>query len=63
MRDYKEIMKTMRSALDNAYEDLERAECGNKAAAKRLRKFTVNMGNHLGKDFRRLSIKFEKEEK
>lgn len=53
----KELLVIMKDMCVSALVDIEKAEAGNKAAAKRLRKFTLEMGNRVGKEFRKESVK------
>ncbi len=52
-----ELINELEERIDQAKADLAKARKGNKSAAKRIRKFTLDMGKRLGKDFRRESMR------
>ena len=54
-----EMMEEMTTMCNDALLNIEQVKKGNKAAARRLRKFTLEMGNGLGKVYRKESVKKE----
>ena len=52
-----ERLNTMEMMCKDAIINIEKARAGNKAAKRRLRAFTLEMGNKIGKQFRKNSTK------
>lgn len=50
------LLEEMDRLIEEARADVAQSKRGNKSAMRRLRKFTLEMGNHTGKRFRKASV-------
>lgn len=51
------MLNDMKVMCQECLADIEQSKKGNKSAMRRIRKFTLEMGNKIGKDFRKQSVK------
>ncbi len=51
-----ELIDQVTEQAQNIIDDAPKAKAGNKAAARRMRKATLELGNRCGKEFRAKSV-------
>jgi hypothetical protein len=51
------LIDRLEELATNMVADIVQVRKGNKAAAKRIRKMTLEIGNGVGKEFRKVSVK------
>jgi len=51
------LVNRLEELANNMLADIVQVRKGNKAAAKRIRKMTLEIGNGVGKEFRKVSVK------
>jgi len=51
------LLNSLETLANNMLADIVQVRKGNKAAAKRIRKMTLEIGNGAGKEFRKVSVK------